>query len=126
MTTLEHEQLLAQSGRIDQVAVVPQRQTIRRVDIQRLRLIRTIAAGGRVTHMADTDVADQGIDIALPEHIVGQAVASMQVHAIVFQRGDAGGILTTMLLDGHGVKQAVGHRLLADDAYDAAHVLIIG
>ncbi len=42
---------------IGQVAVVTKANTVRRVDIERLRLGRSGTAGGRITDMADTDLA---------------------------------------------------------------------
>lgn len=107
---------------IGQVAVVRQGNAVGRVDVERLRLRRAGAAGGRVTHMADADAADQALHVALLEDVADQAVVLAQVQLIVMAGDDTGSVLAAMLEDGERVIQRLIDVRLAHDTDDATHV----
>jgi len=64
--------------RVDQIAVVRQRDAVRRIGIKRLCLIRVRAAGGGIAHMTDADVAGQGKHVAGVEDIAHETVVLAQ------------------------------------------------
>jgi hypothetical protein len=55
-TVTMYDQLLEIFG-IDQIAVMPEANAIRRVDVKRLRFEQACATGRRITNMTDTDIA---------------------------------------------------------------------
>ncbi len=65
--------------RIGQVAVVPEANAVRRVDIERLRFGSGIAARGRIAHMPDADIAAQFEHGILTENVTNQTSAFMLV-----------------------------------------------
>ena len=73
------EDFLFQLQGVGEIAVVCQRQTEGGVDVERLRLGRRIAAGGGIAHLADTEIAEQGLHVLRLEHIAHQAVVLAQV-----------------------------------------------
>ncbi|MNI55712.1 hypothetical protein D3C73_1106780 [compost metagenome] len=116
---LEH--LLAQVLGVDQVAVVGQRDAVRRIDVERLCLVHAFRASGRVAHMGDTDTAFQGGHGACIEDIADQASSLLHPQAAAVDGGDARRVLAAMLEDGQAVIQLPGDVLVADDSDDATH-----
>ena len=94
---------LAQRVGVGQVAVVRQRNAERRVGVERLRFIAARRAGGGVSAVRDAEPALQQLHLLRAEHVADQAVAFVQVDALPGNRGDAGGILATVLQDGQAV-----------------------
>ena len=69
------DQHFGQLARIGQIAVVRQADAVGRIDVERLRFGGAVAAGGRITHVADADVAPELEHVLLLEHIAHQARA---------------------------------------------------
>ncbi len=63
---------------VGEVAVVRQRDAVRRVDVERLSLGRRRAARGGVTHMTDAHMPDQTLHMTLMKHIAHQSVVLAQ------------------------------------------------
>ncbi len=98
MTASGLKQLFTQLVRIGEIAVMRQRNTVRGVNVKRLRFRGAGAASGRVTHVADTDIALQTLHVARFKHVADQAICFAQTEAV--QRIDstnAGGILSAVL-----------------------------
>ena len=66
---------------IDEIAVVREADAVRRVDVERLRLRDGRAAGRRVAHVAQADVAAELQHVALQEHVADEAVALANAQA---------------------------------------------
>ncbi len=114
-------QNLGQFLRIGQIAVVGQADAIRCVDIERLRFGGTVAAGGWITHVADTDVAGELEHVLLLEHIAHQACALARAEPTLESGHDAGGVLTTVLQHRQRIIQTLIDRAGADHPDDTAH-----
>ena len=112
----------ASSGGVGQIAVVRQADAVGSIDVERLRLGGAVAAGGRIAHVADADVARQLQHVLLLEHIAHQAGALARAQPALEGGHDAGGILAAMLQHRQRIVQTLIDRAGADDADDAAHV----
>ena len=78
---------------VDEIAVVREADAVRRVHVERLRLRKARAAGRRVAHVPEADVARELQHVALEEHVADQAVALANAQAAAVVRHDAGGVL---------------------------------
>ena len=74
-----------------------------RVDVERLRLGRAVAAGRRVAHVADADVALQLQHVPLLEHVAHQAVVLAQEQRALVLGHDARRVLAAVLQHGQRV-----------------------
>ena len=98
MAAFFFKQLFTQLVRIGQVAVMRQRDAIRRVNVKRLRLGGAGAARRRITHVANTHIALHTLHVAGFEYVAYQPVSLTQPEAVVGINGDdASGILSTVL-----------------------------
>lgn len=92
---LEH--LATQGVGVDQVAVVRQRDAVRRIHVERLRFVAAFAARRGIAAMADADAALQQRHLARAEGIAHEAVALHDAQLGAVGGGDAGGVLSAML-----------------------------
>ena len=104
------EQLVVQLERVDQVAVVRERDLAARAvgalrALHRLRVLPGVGAGGGVAHVADRELAGERAQVVLAEHLVDEAelAAGDDVPAAV-GRGDARRLLAAVL---EGVQREV-------------------
>ncbi|MNZ42049.1 hypothetical protein D3C78_596160 [compost metagenome] len=107
---------------VGQVAVVRQGDAVGRVDVERLRLGRAGAAGGRIAHMADPDIADQALHMPSVEHVADQAVVLAQEQATAMAGHDAGSVLAAVLKNRKGVVERLVDVRLTHNTNDATHV----
>ena len=98
-----------------------QADAVGRIDVEGLRLGGAVAAGGRIAHVADADVALQLEHVMLLEDIAHQAAALAHVQLALAGGGDAGGVLAAVLQHGQRVVEALIDCAGADDSDDAAH-----
>ena len=98
----ERDVVLAQLGveldRVDQVAVVGERQRTTVVADDRLGVLPLRRAGGGVADVADGQITDQRAELVLVEHLRHQALVADR-HDLPTERcrGDAGRLLAAML-----------------------------
>ena len=124
MAPILADQDLGELGGVGEVAVVAEADAVGRVDVERLRLGGAVAAGGRVAHVADADVALELEHVVLLEHIAHQSAALAHAQlAVARGGGDAGGVLAAMLQHRERIVEALIDRARSDDADDAAHAL---
>jgi len=76
---------------------VRQADAIGGVHVERLHFRGAVAAGRGIAHVANANVAAQGIHIALVENIAHQSAALAHEQLAIFHRHDARGVLATML-----------------------------
>src|ERR1700733_9330185 len=116
------DQDLGELHGIGEVAVVAEADAVGRIDVEGLRLGGTVAAGGRVTHVADADVALELEHVMLLEHVAHQAAALAHAQLPLARGGsDAGGVLAAVLQYRERVVEPLVHGAGPDDAGDAAH-----
>ena len=91
-------QLRVQLDRVDQVAVVRERQRAAVVTDDRLRVLPGRRAGGRVANVADRHVADERAELVLVEHLRDEALVADR-HDLAAARGggDPGRLLAAVL-----------------------------
>ncbi len=112
---------LGQLGGVGEVAVVGKTDAVGRVHVERLRLGGAVAAGGRVAHVADTQLPLQLKHVVLLEHVAHQARALARVQLTFIGGGDAGGVLAAVLQHRECVVDALVDRAGTDYSDDAAH-----
>ena len=115
---------LGQLGGVGEVAVVREADAVRRIDVERLRLGRAVAARRRIADVPDADVALELQHVPLLEHVADQAVVLAQEQLAVVRGHDARGILAAMLQHRQRIVELLVDRAVTDDADDAAHVLL--
>ena len=89
MAAIALKKFCCQQIRINQIAVVPQGQTIGRIHVEGLGFGRIVAARGGIAHMADADVALQALHLLAAKHIGYQAITLVQVQPVTIEGGDA-------------------------------------
>ena len=114
-------QHLRQLAGIGQIAVVPEADAVRRIDVEGLRILRAVGAGGGIANMADADVALELEHVLLLKHIAYQAGVLAHEKLTGLSRHDARRVLAAVLQN----CQRVIDRLI-DGAYpnhsdDSAH-----
>ena len=112
--------LLAERPGIDQVAVVRERDAVRRVDVEGLRLVRRRAAGGRVTDVPDAHTPSQRLHVVGLEDIAHEPVGLALVDLAIAGE-DARRILPAVLQRGQRVVEILVDVGPADDSDDTAH-----
>ena len=118
------EHRLFQLGSVGQVAVVRQHDAVGRVDVERLCFGQVAGrAGGRITHMPDPGIADQGAHVAGAEHVAHHAAAFVHVKAVAVAGHDAGCILSAVLKDLQPVIQELIDGRFAHYTNDPTHDL---
>ena len=110
-----------QLARIGEVAVVRKAQTIGGIDVEGLRVVRTVAAGSRVTYMADPDVALQLEHVLLLKDVAHQTRVLAHEQLAVFAGHDAGRILAAMLQYRQRVIDPLIDCIDTDHSDDTAH-----
>ena len=103
MTQVGAENMLAQFIGIGQIAVVGNKNTIGRIDIQRLCQRRAGAASGRIANMANTHIAHQTHHMTATKDIPRQAFALALMKLTISFGNNTSGILTAMLQHGQGI-----------------------
>ena len=79
------EHLLFQAVRIGEIAVVPQHDPERRIDIERLRFGSTRGrTGGGIAAVGNAHVAGQGAHVARVKHVAHQPSALVHVEGLPF------------------------------------------
>ena len=116
-------ELVAQLGRVDEVAVVPERDGAPAAVLdQRLRVRPLRRAGRRVARVADRDVAVQAAQLLLVEDLRDEAHVAQHGQAAVVGDGDPGRLLAAVLeREQPEVGDARDVALGGADAEDAAH-----
>ena len=114
------EHLLAELPGVDQVAVVRERDAVRRVDVEGLRLRRRLAPRRRVADVADADPAPERLHVVGLEDVAHQPVGLALVDREVAGE-DARGVLPAVLQRGEGVVQILVYLTPTDDPDNAAH-----
>src|SRR5437899_2444950 len=122
VTAVLADQDLRELGGVGEVAVVPEADAVGRVDVERLRLGGAVAAGGRIAHVADADVALELEHVMLLEDVAHESAALAHVELALAAGGDAGGVLAAMLQHRESVIETLVDGAHSDDADDAAHV----
>ncbi len=121
MAQIRGEQLLFELLGVGQVAVVCQRQAVRGVHVERLRLGLAGRTGGGIAHVADAQVALQARHVACVEDVTYQTVALAQQETALVPGHHARRVLTPVLQHRQGVVDCLVNRLLGHQADDTAH-----
>ena len=106
---------------VDEVAVVREADAVRRVDVERLRFREARAAGRRVAHVAEADVARELQHVALQEDVADEAVALANAQPAAVVRHDAGGVLAAVLEHRQRVVERLIDGLMTDDSDQSTH-----
>jgi hypothetical protein len=114
-------QHLGQLASIGQIAVVSQADAVRRIDVEGLRILRTVGTGGGVTNMADADVALELEHVLLLKHIAYQAGVLAHEKLAALRRHDARGVLAAVLQHCQRVIDPLIDRAYPDHSDDSAH-----
>ena len=91
------EQIPTQFGRVGEIAIVSQAQTVRRINIKGLRQGRAGTACRGVSDMTDTHIASQSLHVPRPKDILDQSIVLAQIQFAIVTRGNTCGILPAML-----------------------------
>lgn len=110
---------------VGEVAVVCEADAIRCIDVERLRLVGTVATRRRVAHVTDADVALQLQHVPLLEHVAHETHVLAQVQRAFVLGHDACRILSTMLQDGERVVDLLVDRRETHDTDDATHGCVL-
>ncbi len=121
MAQVGAKQLVLQLHRVGQVAVVGQGDAKGRVDVERLGLGGIRTASGRVTHMADANIALQIAHVTSAHHVADQTVVLAQKQAAFMAGYDPGGILSPVLQHGQAIEQTLINRIPSRNADDSTH-----
>jgi hypothetical protein len=109
-------QLSRQLGDVGQVAVVPEADAKGGIHVERLGFVDAVAAGRRVAHVADADVAHQLQHVALVEDVAHQAGFLAHRQLVLAHGHDAGRILAAVLQHRQRVIDPLVDRRRPDDA----------
>ena len=117
-------EVAAQQLRIDDVAVVRQREIARVVtEKERLDVLNAAAAGRGVTHVADGHRTFQGRQLLFVENLGHQSLALDAAEgAVLIHRNDAGTLLPAVL---QGVEAVVSQRRGVRHPVDAEHPALL-
>ena len=118
------DQETGQLPRIREIAVVGQADSMRTVDVKRLRLACADTARGRVAHMAYTHIAFQSEHVAHPKNIAHQAVVLALVQFETIAGHDARRILAAMLQNGQRIINRLIDCGLTDNPDYTTHLRI--
>ena len=117
-------QILAQQARIDDVAVVGQREIARVVTEQkRLHVLDTAASGGRIAHMADGRISLERRQFRLVEHLGHQSAALDAAESSPFVDGhDTRALLSAVL---QRMQAVIAQRCSVGHPEDAEHTALL-
>src|SRR5690606_35844889 len=107
--------------RIDEIAVMRQRYTVRRVDVERLSQSRTRTARRWIAHMTNPHIAQQALHMSGSEYILHQAIGFLLTHPAILTSDHASGILSAVLQDCQRIVNLHIHITLTHNTYNAAH-----
>jgi hypothetical protein len=112
-----------QLARVDQVAVVPERDRARAAVVeQRLRVRPGVRAGRRVASVSDRDLAVQAREVLLVEHLRHEAEVAQRREPCLVGDGNPGRLLTAVLERVQAeVREPRDVAVGGVDAEDAAH-----
>ena len=112
MTTVDVEQLRGQFTGVGEVAVVDEGDAVRRIDIERLRLLLVggVTLGG-LTHVSEAHVAGQVAHVPRAIRLANLAAGFLHVQGVALCCGDSGGVLSAMLQQQQGVIDLLVDRL---------------
>ena len=91
------DQLVVEGDRVDEVAVVGERDRAAVVAVDGLGVLPAGAAGRRVAHVADRHLAGQGLQRALVEDLGDEAEVALSGHVAAVAGRDAGRLLAAVL-----------------------------
>ncbi len=116
------EELLGELARVRQVAVVHEHDAVRRVHVERLRLLLLArVAAGRVAHVTEAHGAEQAAHVARAVRLAHLTLGLLHVDDRAVAGRDAGRILAAVLQQRQRVVDLLVDRSRGDDADDAAH-----
>ena len=119
------QQLVAQLRRVDDVAVVGERQrAVHRLDEERLDVALVRRTGRRVAGVADGVVAGQRLQRLVGEDVRHQAGLLVDAGAVPVADGDAGGLLAAVLQGEQAEERQLGDAL-AVRGRDADHATLL-
>src|SRR5258706_1491804 len=119
------QQFITQLGRIDQVAVVAQRQRpIHGFDHKRLDVAHTRRTGGRVARMPDGVMAFQGSQGLRRKNLSDQPDVCIHGHRAHVRNGNTGGLLPAVLQREQAEKGHARHVLIGGKDTDQAALLM--
>ena len=124
MTTSQLGLLITQLLGIGQVAIVGQRDTKGRVDVEGLCLSGTGTTGRRIAYMTYAHVALETLHVPCLEHILDQAIGFALFKIPISYGHNACRILTTMLQYGQRIIQGLINRGGSHYTDDTTHVLV--
>ena len=124
------DELVAQLGGVDEVAVVPEGDHVAVAAAhQRLRVLPVARAGGGVAHVADGVLAAEAREHLLVEHLADEAQVLDDRDLAVVAHGDAGALLAAVL---QGVEAEEGQardvaprRVDAEDATAVVEAIVV-
>ena len=97
------------------------RNSVRRIDIKRLRLCRRRTACGWVTNMAYTHITNQLKHMAGMKHIAHLPIALTQIQFIFIAYHYSSRILPSMLKHQQTIVDNLCYLLMANDSYNSTH-----
>ncbi len=121
MAAVLAHQHLGKFARVRQVAVVAETNAVRRVHVERLRVIRAVCAGGGIADVPDPDVALEFEHVLLLKHIAHQPRILAHEEFAVLRGHDAGGILAAMLQNRQRVIDSLIDRAYAHHSDNSTH-----
>jgi hypothetical protein len=121
VTTLFADEHVGKLCGVREVPIVAEHDAVRRIHVERLRLGDVIAAGGRVAHVTDADVAAQLEHVLLTEDIAHEALPLAHADETVDGGHDPCGVLPAMLQHRQRVVETLIDRAFTDDTCNAAH-----
>src|ERR1700692_71207 len=107
--------------RVRQIAVVAETNAVRRIDVERLRVLGAVGACGWVAHMSDADVAFELEHVLLLKYIADQPGVLAHEKFTGLRRHDSRRVLTAVLQDGQRVIDPLIDRTYTDHSDDSAH-----
>ena len=122
VAAVDVEQLLGELARVGEVAVVHEHDAVRRVHVERLRLVLVVGrAAGGVAHVAEAHGAGESAHVAGAVRLAHLALGLVHVEGAAVGRGDAGRILSAVLQQQEAVVNQLVGGFRRDNADNAAH-----
>jgi hypothetical protein len=109
--------------RIGQIAVVSEADAIRSIDVERLGFGGAVTTGRRITDVAHAHVAPKILHGVLIEDVAHQPLPLAHEELAIGHRGDACGVLPTVLQHRQRIVDAMVDATGPDDSCDTAHAV---